>query len=250
MTLTRLLAFLIWLACSQAIAAPDFPQRILFVGNSYFYYNNSLHNHLRGLVEATQKHKVHPLAYKSATIGGSSLDHHPIEWLTAPGQIGVKEPFEWVVLAGNSADALKESTRQKFSETVRQHHKVIQSRGGKTALYMTHAYVPPHKQAAADNMAKIVDMFNAVGREVGAKVIPVGLAFEMSYKRRPDLRLHDEHDGSHPNLAGTYLAAAVVYASLYETTPVGNVYNYHGKLPADLCQHLQQVAWEVVTAQR
>lgn len=61
MTLTRLLAFLIWLACSQAIAAPDFPQRILFVGNSYFYYNNSLHNHLRGFVEATQKHKVHPL---------------------------------------------------------------------------------------------------------------------------------------------------------------------------------------------
>ena len=60
-------------------AAPDFPQRILFVGNSYYYYNNSLHNHLRGFVEATQKHKQHPLAYKSATIGGATLDHHPID---------------------------------------------------------------------------------------------------------------------------------------------------------------------------
>jgi hypothetical protein len=232
------------------MAAPDFPQRILFIGNSYFYYNNSLHNHLRGFVEATQKHKTHPLAYKSATIGGSSLDHHPIEWLTAPGQIGVKEPFEWVVLAGNSADALKESKRQKFNYTVRQYNQVIQSRGVKTALYMTHADVAPHKQAAPENMAKIVDMFNAVGREVGAKVIPVGLAFEKSYQRRPDLRLHDEHDGSHPNLAGTYLAAAVVYASLYQTTPVGNPYNYHGKLPAAVCEYLQQVAWEVVAAQR
>ncbi|PIT81410.1 hypothetical protein B9Z40_11835 [Limnohabitans sp. 15K] len=250
MYFTRRLVFLLWIFCSQAMAAPDFPQRILFVGNSYFYYNNSLHNHLRGFVEATPKHKSHPLAYKSATIGGSSLDHHPIEWLTAPGQIGVKEPFEWVVLAGNSADALKDATRQKFSETVRQHHKVIQSRGGKTALYMTHAYVAPHKQASPENMAKIVDMFNAVGREVGAKVIPVGLAFEMSYKRRPDLRLHDEYDGSHPSLAGTYLAAAVVYATLYEATPVGSAYNYNGKLPAEVCQYLQQVAWDVVSAQR
>jgi hypothetical protein len=115
---------------------------------------------------------------------------------------------------------------------------------------MTHAYVAPHKQASPDNKAKIVDMFNAVGREVGAKVIPVGLAFEMSYQRRPDLRWHDEHDGSHPSLAGTYLAAAVAYATLYETTPVGNAYNYNGKLPADVFKYLQQVAWDVVSAQR
>jgi hypothetical protein len=93
MHFTQDLALLVWIFCYQATAAPDFPQRILFVGNSYFHDNNSLHNHLRGFVEATPKHKSHPLAYKSATIGGSSLDHHPIDWLTAPGQIGVKEPF-------------------------------------------------------------------------------------------------------------------------------------------------------------
>ena len=27
------------------------PQRILFVGNSYFYYNDSLHNHVRRIVD-------------------------------------------------------------------------------------------------------------------------------------------------------------------------------------------------------
>jgi hypothetical protein len=245
----KLLLVLFLTASAHVLAEPGFPQRILFVGNSYFYYNNSLHNHLKGFVEASQKNKSLPLAYKSATIGGASLDHHPIEWLTEPGKIGVKEPFEIVVLAGNSADALKDSTRQKFSETVRHYDRVIKSRGGKTALYMTHAYVSPHKQASGENIVKIQDMFNALGREINATVIPVGLAFDLSYKRKPELRLHDEHDSSHPSLAGTYLAAAVVYASLYQASPVGNAYNYHNQLPADVCLYLQQIAWDAVSGQ-
>ena len=49
------LVLFFWAVSSQVIAAPDFPQRILFVGNSYFYYNNSLHNHLKGFVEGAQK---------------------------------------------------------------------------------------------------------------------------------------------------------------------------------------------------
>ena len=244
------LVLFFWAVSSQVIAAPDFPQRILFVGNSYFYYNNSLHNHLKGFVEGAQKNKALPLAYKSATIGGASLDHHPIEWLTEPGRIGVKEPFEIVVLAGNSADALKDNTRQKFIETVRQYDRVIKSHGGKTALYMTHAYVPPHKQASPANIEKIQDMFHSIGREIDAKVIPVGTAFEISYKRKPELRLHNEYDSSHPSLSGTYLAAAVVYASLYQASPVGNAYNYHNQLPADVCLHLQQIAWEAVASQQ
>lgn len=155
-----------------------------------------------------------------------------------------------MVLAGNSADALNDSSRQKFHETVRQYDQIIRARGGKTALYMTHAYVSPHKQASSGNLARIVEMFNTVGRDVDAKVIPVGLAFELSYQRKPELRLHDDHDGSHPSLVGTYLAAAVVYASLYGENPVGNGYSYSGKVPADVALHLQQVARDVVFPSR
>lgn len=230
-----------------AAAAPNFPQRVLFVGNSYFYYNNSLHNHVRGFVEAGPKNKDQKLSYKSATIGGATLDHQPIEWLTEPGRIGVKEAFEVVILAGNSADALSDGSRQNFADTVRRFDQVIKSHGGKTALYMTHAYVPPHKKVSADNITKIADMYTTVGRDIGADVIPVGLAFAEAYKRKPDLQLHSEYDGSHPNVAGSYLAAAVVYAKLYGVNPVGNAYDYHGQVPADVARFLQEVAWDVVT---
>lgn len=230
----------------MAMAAPDHPERILFVGNSYYYYNNSLHNHLRGFVDAGPHVKGRKIQYKSATIGGASLDHHPIEWLTEPGKIGVKENFEIVVLAGNSADALSDASRQRFTETVKRFDQVIRSRGGKTALYMTHAYADPHRQTSPENVLKIKDMYSSVAQEIGATLIPVGLAFDASYKRDPALRLHDEHDGSHPSLVGSYLAAAVVYATLYGMDPVGNGYNCNGKIAPTTARYLQEIARDVV----
>jgi hypothetical protein len=79
------------------------------------------------------------------------------------------------------------------------------------------------------------------GKANGAQVVPAGLAFAKSIARKPDLELYVP-DKRHPSLAGTYLAACTVYASLLRTSPVGNAYT--AGLPADVATHLQQVAWE------
>ncbi|HMS28185.1 MAG TPA: hypothetical protein PKC80_12555 [Burkholderiaceae bacterium] len=222
------------------------PARVLFVGNSYFYYNNSLHNHVRRMVGASNAELDKRIQYKSATIGGASLDHHNIDWLTQTGRIGVKEPFELVILAGNSGDALKDASRAKFAQTVAQHNQVITNRGGKTALYMTPAYVPPHKELNPNNVRKIENMYVQVANDIQAIVIPVGLAFEEAYRRYPELKLHDKEDGSHPSPLGTYLAACTVVASLYSTSPVGNPYTMYGAIPTETATQLQQVAQDVV----
>ena len=232
----------LWLTLSLAQAAP--PLRVLFVGNSYFYYNNSLHNHLKGLIEAHQPSLAKQLEFKSATIGGADLGQHPIEWLTQPGRLGVRQPFEVVILAGNSADALHERSAARFQKTVVEFAQVIQSRGGRTALYMTPAYTSPHRQVHPDNLGKISRMYTEAGQRTGAQVLPVGASFALSYQRRPDIRLHDAYDGSHPSLYGTYLAACVLLAHLYGINPVGNTYNIHGQVPTDVMAHLQQVAWD------
>ncbi len=225
------------------------PQRVLFVGNSYFYYNNSLHNHVRRLVAADQPALAHKLQYKSATIGGATLAHHNIDWLTRPGQIGVKDPFEWVILAGNSGDAFSEKGRTAFRQTVIEFNQIIRQRGGKTALYMTPAYVTPHKNLAPDNLQKIQEMYVSVAAEINAQVIPVGLAFEQAYRQHPELKLHDAEDGSHPSMAGTYLAACTVFAQLYGRSPVGNTYTAYGQIDAHTALQLQQIAQDVVTRQ-
>ncbi|MBE0622803.1 MAG: hypothetical protein IH605_19600, partial [Burkholderiales bacterium] len=44
----------------------------------------------------------------------------------------------------------------------------------------------------------------------------------------------------------TYLAACVVYASLYGKSPVGNSYDYFGEVDKETAAFLQRVAEETV----
>ena len=222
------------------------PERVLFVGNSYYYYNNSLHNHVSNLVKAADPALGAKLQFKSATIGGSALHQHNIAHLTEPGRIGVSQPFQWVVMQGGSGEPLSVARREVFRKTAASHADLVKARGGQVALYMTHVYVKPHKQQKATNIQATESLYVEVGNEIGALVIPVGLAFEEAYRRDPDLKLHHP-DGTHPSLLGTYLAACTTYAVLYAQTPVGNVYRAEGAIDEPLATRLQQVAQDVVT---
>ncbi len=131
-------------APDPVVKAPqvDSPTRMLFVGNSYFYYGDSLHNHVQRLVVAAYPKTEGKLNYKSATIGGSVLAHHNIDHLTQHGQIGVKEPFQLVILQGGSGEPLSEARRAKFREKAVEFSKVIAARGGTTALYRADRHLP------------------------------------------------------------------------------------------------------------
>lgn len=231
----------------ESRTAPS-PQRILFVGNSYLYYNDSLHNHVRRLVAAADPTLGKSLQYKSATIGGAPLAHHDIRHLLAPGHLGMKQPFDVVVLQDNSTSALSDRGRASFREKATEFDAEIRKRGARPALYMTHAHVKPSRFASPDMIRKIEDMYVSVGNEIGALVIPVGLAFERAYRHKPDIQLHQDYDGSHPSLAGTYLAACVVYATLYGKSPVGNSYDYYGRIDKATTAFLQKVAAETLEA--
>lgn len=237
------------LAASQPplVRAPqvDSPKRVLFVGNSYMYYGDSLHNHVRRMVDAGGIAALDSLQYKSSTIGGAALEHQPVDWLTTPGRIGIKEPFELVIMQGGSGEPLSPRRAARFREVLMEYNKLIRARGGRVALYMTHAYTAAHKQHKPDNIRQTEAMYVDAGNEIGALVIPVGLAFEEAYRRHPELVLH-KSDATHPSLIGTYLAASTVYAAVYGKSPVGNPYDYEGAIDTATAKKLQQVAQDTV----
>ncbi len=222
------------------------PVRVLFVGNSYYYYNNSLHNHVSNLVKAADPALGARLNFKSSTIGGAALNHHNLSHLLAPGQIGVPKPFQWVVMQGGSSEPLSPKRREVFRQTATANAELIRANGGQVALYMTHAYVAPHRQVKPQNIVATESMYVEVGNEIDALVIPVGLAFEEAYRRLPALRFH-HGDGTHPSLLGTYLAACTTYATLYGRSPVGNAYRAEGLIDEAIAKQLQQIAQDVVT---
>lgn len=235
-------------AASPVVRQPqvDTAKRVLFVGNSYMYYNDSLHNHVNRIASAADPSLKKGIQYKSATIGGAPLWHHNMVHLTTPGNLGIKEPFELVIMQGNSTDALSDNAKAGFREKVVEFNEVITRQGGKVALYMTPAHIKPSKSASPEMTGKTADMYVEAGNEINALVIPTGLAFAEAYRQKPDIKLHQDFDGSHPTLIGTYLAACTVYASVYGKSPVGNSYDYFGRISKEDAVFLQKVADETV----
>ena len=234
-------------ACASAIEVNHAaPKRILFVGNSYLYYNDSLHNHVKRIAENSGPFTSEDYQYKSATISGSRLSHHNIDSLLEPGRLGIDEAFELVILQGGSMEPLTEENRKAFAAQVAEMGDKISASGAKVALYMTHAYVPPHKKFDPDMIERIESIYVQTGEAIGAQVLPVGLAFDRAYEERPDIILHKTFDGSHPSMLGSYLAACVVYASIYNVPATEIEYDYFGEVSPDDAAFLRRIAAETI----
>ena len=222
------------------------PRRVLFVGNSYLYYNDSLHNHVKRIAEEIGPYGPGEYQYKSATISGSRLSHHDVDGLLEPGRLGIDEPFELVILQGGSREVLTPGARAEFHARAVELGRKIRATGAEVALYMIHAYVKPHVLYDPGMFDKIQRTYVPTGNELDALVVPVGLAFERAYRARPGIALHEAFDGTHPNMLGTYLAACVVYQSIYGRSVVGIDYDYFGEVPEEMARFLRRMADKTV----
>ena len=222
------------------------PKRVLFLGNSLVYYNGALQTHTHRIAAAATPPLMVRDGFKSVHITSAFLHHYPIEFLVQPANVGFKEPFEIVVLGGSIQEAMTDAARAKYRQTAIAFDAVIKKHGGKTALLWLPAVVKPNPLADSDMFGKTQDLMLSVGNEIGALIIPVGLAYQEAYRQRPGIKLQMGYDGSHPTVAGQYLAGAVVYGSLYGKSAVGNPYDYFGALDKDTKDFVQRVADETV----
>ena len=218
------------------------PERVLYIGNSYLYYNDSLHNHVRRMFEEIYPNEIDTSNYKSVTISGSRSWHHNIDYMLNHKNIGADEPFQLVIFQGGSGETNSKAERKIFSNEVEKIVNKIHTSGAEAALYMIHAYVEPHDQANPNMIEDIRNMYIDAGIKNNALVIPVGIAFENAYKIKPNIKLHKSFDGSHPSMLGTYLASCVVFASITQKTPKGLHYNYFNKISDADKNFLQDIA--------
>jgi hypothetical protein len=223
---------------------------VLWVGNSFFYYNNSMHGHVGQLIRTSTMADKTGHRSTSATISGSGINWHDLEAHFKPGGVAsysfddknnvvfntFSKPFDVVLMMDCSQCPIHPQLRNTFHEYVKKNSEIARKNGARPALFMSWAYsdVPEMTQQLAAE-------YTIAGRANGALVVPAGLAFARSVKERPELNLYVA-DKRHPSLAGTYLAACTVLASLYQTNPEGNTYTA-GLDPAT-ARFLQTVAWE------
>ena len=222
------------------------PERVLYIGNSYLYYNDSLHNHVRRMLEEVYKLEIDTGNYKSVTISGSRIAHHNIDYPLNHTNLGAEKPLKLVILQGGSGETNTKLERKIFAKEVGVMVEKIHEKGAEAALYMIHAYVEPHEDVNPNMIKDIKEMYIDVANRNKILVIPVGIAFENAYTEKPKIQLHKDYDGTHPSLLGTYLAACVVFSSITNKSPQDIEYNYYGSINETDKEFLQRIAHETV----
>ncbi len=91
---------------------------------------------------------------------------------------------------------------------------------------------------------RLEESYLQMGYDNNASVSPVGSAWRTVRNLTSDTLNLYSTDGSHPNVAGSYLAACVFYASLFHKSPVGNT--FISTLPQNTATFLQQIAAQTV----
>ncbi len=228
------------------------PNSILYVGNSFFYYNNSIHNHVLNLIRLADASNKGRYRSTSVTISGSGFDWHDMESYFRPDGIGkysfvgdneivFNKPgkqFDAVIMSDCSQCPVHPQLKTVFHEYAKKQTDIVLKHGARPAFFMTWAY-----KDKPEMTGQLAEQYTIAGNDNDALVIPAGLAFAKAISKRPDMEFY-QLDKRHPTLLGTYLGACTIYSSVYKKSPIGNT--YLAGIDPKIASFLQATAWETV----
>jgi hypothetical protein len=207
---------------------PAGPRSVLFIGNSF-----TARNDLPGLIVSLAAARGRQLRHRLISAGGASLRTH---WNAGEAVNAIRSgKYDAVVLQEQSTLPVRNATR--MHENVRLFDSAIKAAGARAYLYMTWA-----RRGAPEAQTPITEAYTSIAIELGATVVPVGVAWQTLLHRHALLVLHDR-DGSHPTAAGSYLAACVFFAVMFRESPVGIEADLAG-LGTTERTLLQRTAWQ------
>jgi hypothetical protein len=229
------------------------PKTALYVGNSFFYYNNGMPGIVGRLLAAADPANRAQYRNTMVTISGSGLNWHDMESYFKPGS-GMasysftpdnkvvfnkfEKPFDIVVMNDCSQCPVHPQLKDAFHEYARKHSETVVKHGAKPVLFMTWAYADRPEMTA-----QLAEQYTIAGNANNALVVPAGLAFAKAIAKDPKVNLYDP-DKRHPSLAGSYLSACTILAAVYGRSPVGN--SHLAGLDPKTARFLQEVAHETV----
>ncbi len=181
--------------------------KILFVGNSYTFFEN-LPQIVSGISDQTKT----KLITKKSTAGGARLSEH---WNGKKG-LRTKEVikngnYDIVILQEHSLGTIDEP------DSIRKYGKLfcdlIRENKATPYFYLTWA-----REKTPQTQETINQVYTDVAAQNKAIVVPVGKAWALARQLRPDIKLYTS-DGSHPCALGTFLTACVFVASISNEIP-------------------------------
>jgi hypothetical protein len=214
------------------------PTSVLFIGNSFTFWNDGLETHVEALRSGTGDRTFET---EEETEGGASLE---VMWDETNARSRIEQGgFDVVVLQ----EDIPETSVESFHTYARLFDGAIRESGARPVFFMAWDY----DRLDWISMDEIADAHWAIADELDIEVAPVGTAWKRAAEERPSLDMYGGDD-EHPSIHGTYLAATTIYSVLFQESPVGLTYTpaQEGGVSEDEAAFLQGVAWDEVQAPR
>lgn len=226
--------------------------RVLFIGNSYTYYHD-LPSIVKGIAANIAQDFRMKLSVRKYTPGGWTFQKH----LQMKDEIAAIKEGNWdyVVLQEQSSNPAKPTDSvlrntypyaQQLTELVRRHNPKA-----KVIFYMTWG----HKDGCQEPVKnyplistyegmqdRLITSYLEMAYRNNAWCAPVGMAWKRVRAEHPYMTLYWP-DGSHPSTLGSYLAANVIFATIYQKSYQST---YKLDLAAETAEYIQQVAQQTV----
>jgi hypothetical protein len=214
--------FILLLFCTASADAQNKTRKVLFLGNSYTYFND-----LPQMIAELAASAGDTLLYDSHSIGGYTLTDH-FASATSLNKI-LADDWDYIVLQEQSqrpAFIIPSAFMNGFSDLnsyIRANKPCAQ-----ITSFMTWGYKNGDLQNCASNpgvctydgMQQLVtDRYMAMSELYDAEVTAVGVVWKYIKQNHPTINLY-QADESHPTVAGSYVAACSFYASLFRKNPL------------------------------
>lgn len=185
---------------------PENALRVLFVGNSLTYVND-LPAVVAAMATATARDR--PPAFFQVAGPDLSLEDH---WRTGAAERAIRSrAWDYVVMQqGPSSLPQNQVHLRTWAETFA---GPIREAGAVPALYMVWPSL-----ARYDDFDGVLASYSGAAAAVNGVFLPAGQSWREAWASEPGLALYGP-DGFHPSELGTWLAALVIFARLYETSP-------------------------------
>jgi hypothetical protein len=219
---------------------PAPPSRLLFIGNSYTYWND-LPQMVRALADSAG---LRGLQVEAVTAPGAALSDLWAEG-TARNRITTGR-FDLVIM--QQGPSSQPEGRQWLLAGVDSFTLEIRRAGGRPALYM----VWPSRDRRRDFDATRVS-YTLAAERVGGMLFPAGAAWQAAWRRDSTLSFYSRDD-LHPTLLGSYLTALVMVGELTGRSPaelpsrlaVGGTGGYTLAVPEPVAALLKAAAAEAI----
>src|ERR1700712_4486286 len=133
---------------------PDFPKAEMFVGNSFFYYNNGMPGHVSLLEKAADPEHKTDYRATMVTIGGSGFDWHDMESYFRPNAVGsysfddnnvvvFSKPgklWDAAVMMDCSQCPIHPQLKPVFTDYAKKNSEIVRAHGAVPILFMSWAY--------------------------------------------------------------------------------------------------------------